>query len=110
MEQPGVLDSRDRVEDVDDPLAFGFQHLQVVAEELDRVGPLDARKRLLDVVADQLREVEVDRRERLELLGQLILDLLPGDRPIPELVAQERHRVFRHSSIGISGALNSRLK
>ena len=37
--------------------------LQVVAEELDRVGPLDARERLLDVVADQLREVEVDRRE-----------------------------------------------
>ena len=63
VEQPDVLDPRDRPQDVDDPLADLLQLLQVVAEELDRVGPLDAREGLLDVVADELREVEVDPRE-----------------------------------------------
>ena len=40
-----------------------LQGLQVGAEQLDRVRPLDAREGLLDVVADELREVEVDAGE-----------------------------------------------
>ena len=45
----------------------------------------------------------------LELLHQLVLDLLAGDRPVPESTPRG-HRLVRHSSIGLSGTLNSRLK
>ena len=91
VEQPDVLDPRNRLEDGGDALAALLEDFQVGAEELDRVGPLDARERLLDVVADQLREVEVDPGELLELLHQLVLDLLAGDLPCPgQRIAPER--------------------
>ena len=47
VEHPDVLDPRDGPQDRRDPLAGGLERLQVGAEELHRVGPLDPRERLL---------------------------------------------------------------
>src|SRR5262249_12397699 len=52
-----------------------FQHAQVAPDDLDRVGSLDARKLLLDVVLDILREIEADphklvRKLRLQLFDE----------------------------------------
>ena len=61
VEQADVLDPRDRSAGCSTtrwPVCFEVR--QIGADDLDRVGPLDARERLFDVVADELREVEVD--------------------------------------------------
>src|SRR3954469_3749265 len=73
------LDSGHGLQQGGDPLRVHLQLLEVVAEELHGIGPFDPRERLLHVVADELREVEVDRRELLEFLAQLVLDHLAGD-------------------------------
>ena len=55
-----------------------LEHVEIGADDLDRVGALHARKRLLDVVLDILREVEADAGQflgkfLLQLFGQLFL-------------------------------------
>ena len=99
VEHADVLDAGHRSCKVFGTLFAQLLHRgQVGTEELDRVGPLDAREGFVDVVADQLREAETARRGSPgELAGQFFFDLarvMPG----------------RHSSIGRSGTLNSRLK
>ena len=58
--------------------------VQIVAKQLDRIRSLDAGKGFLHVVANQLREIDVDRREFLELLHQFVLDLFAGDLARPD--------------------------
>ncbi len=55
-----------------------FQHLKVWSDNLDRIGALDARQGLFDVVLDVLREIEADARQLvaeflLQLFGQRLL-------------------------------------
>ena len=63
--------------------------MQIRADDLDRVGPLDAREGLFDVVADVLRKVEIDPGKLLEFLHQLFFDIFAADRLVPEPVAEE---------------------
>ena len=105
VKQADVFDSGHRFQDVRDPLAELLERVQIRADDLDRVGALDAGEGFFDVVADVLREVEVDARVALELLHQLLFDVLAArsahpracsrrDRPavsaIPPSVSRER--------------------
>ena len=72
-----------------------FQRLQVRPDDLDRIGALHARQRLLDVVLDILREVEPDARQFLgELLLQLFRQLFLGQVRRPFVEWLERREQF----------------
>jgi len=64
---------------------------------LTELAPLDAREGLVDIVPDELREVEA---QALEVTNFAVSSSSIFWRVIPS----------RHSSIGRSGTLNSRLK
>ena len=95
-----VLDAADAPENVDNPLAGLLERGQVGADELDGVGSLDAREGLVDVVADELREVEAQALEVAELRGELLLDLLAGHPLSPFLHRAQRHVEFQVEEAG----------
>ena len=55
-----VFDALNRSHHLCDSIGGGFQVLEIVSKQLDRVLTLDARHRLFDVVLDGLREVVID--------------------------------------------------
>ena len=72
-----------------------LQRGQVAPEHLDRIGALHAGECLLDVVADQLREIEVESGELGKLMLQLRLDLFPRHARPPLVHGLERHVEFQ---------------
>ena len=82
------------------------EHVEVVAEELDRVLALDAGGRLLDVVLDVLREVEVDTRKLLRKgRGQLLREFFLVDPGRPAVGGLEGYEEFRIEESGRIGAV-----
>src|SRR5271157_3710898 len=72
-----------------------FELLQVMADDLDRVGTFDARSGLLDIVLYVLREIEGEARHRVgklpqQLRGQLVLAQARG----PLAMRFQRHEQF----------------
>ena len=53
-EQPHVFDAGNTLQHAGDPISHRFKLGQIVAEKLDRVGPLHPRERLFHIVADEL--------------------------------------------------------
>ena len=83
-----------------------LQHLQIVAEQLDRVLALHAGRRLLDVVLDVLGEVEVDAGEcRLQLVGHVVGQLLLVDAGRPGVEWLQRHEELGVEEAGRVGAV-----
>src|SRR5262249_46522492 len=73
-----------------------FQHAQVAPDDLDRVGSLDARKLLLDVVLDILREIEADPHKLVRKLGlQLLDEVFFGQSGWPLFERLERREQFQ---------------
>src|SRR5262249_32960157 len=73
-----------------------FQHAQIAPDDLDRVGSLDARKLLLDVVLNILREIQADphkfvRKLRLQLFREVFFG--QSGRPLFEWL--ERREQFQ---------------
>ena len=68
-EHAQVLDALDAMHDGDDLIGFGFEQLQVVAEDLQREFALYAANRLLHVVGYGLGEVPDSRRESSQVRG-----------------------------------------
>ena len=82
-EDPEIGDPLDPGHDGQDLCGDLLQCRQLAADDLDRVGALDARQLLFDVVLDVLREVEPDPGEffeeyLLQLLDQPLLRHAPG--------------------------------
>ena len=69
-----------------------LEHSRLGPIDLDRIGALDARERLLDVVLDVLREVEADARHLVgEFLLQFFRQLLLGEIGRPFIERLQRH-------------------
>ncbi len=89
-----------------DLVGGGLQHLQVGAEQLDRVFALHARGGFLDVVLDVLGEVELHAREMaLHVVGELLGQLLLGDVAGPGVERLQRHEEFGVEEAGGVGAV-----
>ena len=97
-EDAEIGDSPDPVHDPQDLRGDPFQGRQVAADNLDRVGALDARQALFNIVLDVLREVEGYTRE---LVREPCLQL--GDQP---LLRHARgpllHRLQRREELGVA--------
>src|SRR5262249_28085393 len=73
-----------------------FQHAQIAPDDLDRVSSLDARKLLLDVVLDILREIEADPHKLVRKLRlQLFREVFFGQSSSPLFEWLERREEFQ---------------
>src|SRR5579883_675219 len=66
-QQREILDSRYGAHDTDDPFAFAFEHVQVLAVDFDRKLSLDAADGLFDIVGNRLGEAPAHAGDLLQL-------------------------------------------
>jgi hypothetical protein len=69
IEDANVGDAGNLLHDAGDLIGDVRQIVEVVTEELERIFAFDARHRLLDVVLDVLREIEIDAGILLKAAG-----------------------------------------